>query len=80
MGGALPFLVAVFLLSEGPSKSGANERDDTFTGNHRMIGSIGAVVDQGSRLGREQKTAMEMVVHDFNLSGCSNIALHITGI
>ncbi|PIN16448.1 Glutamate-gated kainate-type ion channel receptor subunit GluR5 [Handroanthus impetiginosus] len=36
---------------------------------------IGVVIDQTSRLGREQKIAMELAVHDFH--HCRNLVLHL---
>lgn len=72
---ASSLLVVILLFSVGTSRGGANERDDSGTITQRMIGRIGGVVDQGSRLGKEQKTAMEVAVHDFYLSTRSNISL-----
>ncbi|XP_022894775.1 glutamate receptor 2.7-like isoform X2 [Olea europaea var. sylvestris] len=44
---------------------------------HR-IRRIGSVIDQSSRVGKEQKIAIQMAVNDFNqLSNCSKLALHI---
>ena len=46
--------------------------------HHHEIGSIGVVVDQSSRVGKEQKIGVEMAVHDFNReSHCSKVDLHI---
>ncbi|CAA2973792.1 glutamate receptor -like isoform X1 [Olea europaea subsp. europaea] len=43
-----------------------------------MIRRIGCVIDQSSRVGKEQKIAIQMAVNDFNqLSNCSKLALHI---
>lgn len=41
---------------------------------HRVDGSIGVLIDETSRAGKEQKAAMEMAVHDFE--HCSRLVLH----
>ncbi|KAL3514526.1 hypothetical protein ACH5RR_027243 [Cinchona calisaya] len=42
-----------------------------------VIGSIGAVFDKSSRVGKEQAIAVEMAVHDFiHWSNCSKLILH----
>ncbi|KAL2504233.1 Glutamate receptor 2.7 [Abeliophyllum distichum] len=42
------------------------------------IRRIGSVIDQSSRIGKEQKIAIQMAVNDFNqLSTCSKLDLHI---
>ncbi|KAL2458954.1 Glutamate receptor 2.7 [Forsythia ovata] len=42
------------------------------------IHRIGSVIDQSSRVGKEQKISIQMAVNDFNqLSTCSKLALHI---
>lgn len=73
---ASPFLL-VLLFSMGLQTMG-NQRDNDYRMKHYIYGSIGGAVDQGTRLGKEQKTAMEMAVHDFYISTCSELELHLT--
>ena len=44
------------------------------SGIQDMVGAIGGVLEQSSRIGREQKIAMEMAIHDFckinNICSC----------
>lgn len=73
----LPFLVAILLPYMGLSKAGANGRDDNCTKSHPLIGSIGGIVDLGSRVGKEQKIAVEIAINDSNKSTCSKLALPV---
>ncbi|KAK1581416.1 hypothetical protein Q3G72_005846 [Acer saccharum] len=43
-----------------------NEAAEMVEENNRVKGIIGAIVDNTSRVGKEQRVAMEMAVHDFN--------------
>ncbi|KAI9185437.1 hypothetical protein LWI28_007230 [Acer negundo] len=43
-----------------------NEAAEMVEENNRVKGIIGAIVDKTSRVGKEQRVAMEMAVHDFN--------------
>ncbi|KAF8410064.1 hypothetical protein HHK36_002586 [Tetracentron sinense] len=54
------------------SKAIANEgRDDQF------VGTIGGLVDYSSRVGKEEKTAMQMAAKDFYRSTGSQLLLHL---
>ncbi|XP_012091712.1 glutamate receptor 2.9 isoform X1 [Jatropha curcas] len=48
-----------------------------ITGNYKQVINIGAIIDVDSRIGREEKTAMEIAVLDYN-SGSKhyNLSLH----
>ncbi|TXG66813.1 hypothetical protein EZV62_008088 [Acer yangbiense] len=43
-----------------------NEAAEMVEENNRVKGIIGAIVDNTSHVGKEQRVAMEMAVHDFN--------------
>ncbi|KAL2520939.1 Glutamate receptor [Forsythia ovata] len=49
------------------------------TKQHHIVGRIGAVIHQSSRIGREQKIAMELAIHDFEQQSlnCSKPLLHL---
>ena len=54
------------------SKTNADEPAGDHCPLHRHImGNIGGVIDYRSRVGKEQKVAMEMAVEDFSRSSCS---------
>ncbi|KAJ4841542.1 hypothetical protein Tsubulata_001750, partial [Turnera subulata] len=75
------FVLLFFLLFlSGTSKAKANKAEEDCQLTHqRILGNIGAVVDHGSRVGKEQRIAMEMAVEHFSRSSdCSKrLALHI---
>lgn len=52
--------------------------DDSKNHNCHVLGRIGGVIYQSSRIGREQKIAMEMAIHDFEKRSlnCSKLVLH----
>ena len=41
------------------------------------LGGIGGVLDLSSRVGKEQKIAMELAVQDFYSSTCYNLPIHL---
>ena len=43
----------------------------------QIVGSIGGVIDESSRVGKEIKIAMKMAAQDFRRSTCSKLALHL---
>ncbi|XP_022893647.1 glutamate receptor 2.9-like isoform X1 [Olea europaea var. sylvestris] len=53
--------------------------DDSKNHNCHVLGRIGGVIYQSSRIGREQKIAMEMAIHDFEKRSlnCSKLVLHL---
>ncbi|XP_070056303.1 glutamate receptor 2.9-like [Nicotiana tomentosiformis] len=71
----LYFLLIYQMVSLTNNKNGLNGsvHDDC-----NMIWRIGAIIDPISRLGKEQKVAMEMAVHDFNgqNSKCSELVFN----
>ncbi|XP_027090927.1 glutamate receptor 2.7-like [Coffea arabica] len=61
------------------SKATADEKSIQYcpVNQRAVMGSVGGIFDQSSRVGKEQAIAVEMAVHDFNRwSHCSNLALH----
>ncbi|XAR61891.1 hypothetical protein NMG60_11016436 [Bertholletia excelsa] len=72
----LSSLVAVLVgaANEGWADSGENKP------LNRIVGSIGGLVDESSRIGKELKVSMEMAVEDFHLqfSSCSKVALKLS--
>ncbi|CAK9135315.1 unnamed protein product [Ilex paraguariensis] len=71
----LSFLLG-FLLLVQHSKQSVNKEDSGPVSPHRIPMSIGGVVDTSSRVGKEQKLAMEMAVHDLHqLSTGSELVL-----
>lgn len=72
----LPFFLAFQLLVESGIGQGT-ENCSADHHHHRVIGSIGGVIEQSSRVGKEQKLAMEMAFQDiFNQSACFKLDLH----
>ncbi|CAK9141165.1 unnamed protein product [Ilex paraguariensis] len=53
---------AFFLISHQTTAGGGLETTDISS----VRGTIGAIVDYGSRVGKEEKVAMEMAINDFN--------------
>ena len=62
------FLVLPLLLE---SKAKAIEAGDNCSLITHITGKIGGVINYSSRLGKEQKVAMEMAVEDYFRSSCS---------
>ncbi|KAF8410065.1 hypothetical protein HHK36_002587 [Tetracentron sinense] len=71
----LPFCLAVLLLHQ--SKAIAKEGREDGAATHQFVGTIGAVVDYSSRVGKEQKTAMEIAAQDFYGSTGSKLLLYV---
>ncbi|CAK7347540.1 unnamed protein product [Dovyalis caffra] len=63
------FFMLLPLLLE--SKAKGSEAGDNCPLTHPIMGKIGGVIDHSSRVGKEQKVAMEMVVEDYFRSSCS---------
>ncbi|KAF8413793.1 hypothetical protein HHK36_001786 [Tetracentron sinense] len=58
----LSFMVLLLLIS---SKSMADDREDPPPTSEHFNGRIGAIIDYNSRIGKEEKVAMEMAIQDF---------------
>ena len=77
------FQLLLLLLLEVVSKGkadvgGEKNKAASLSLNHTVIGTIGGVVDFTSRMGKEQKVAMEMAVKDICGSGChKRLRLHV---
>lgn len=78
-----PFLLLSLFLccSFSPAAAAADSISFENSDEKKNVGcevvfAIGAVIDQTSRIGKEQKIAMEMAVHDFNQwTQCSHMDL-----
>ncbi|KAJ4838990.1 hypothetical protein Tsubulata_048868, partial [Turnera subulata] len=68
---SLVFLFLLFVASKATEKGETYTPHCTF--NHqRVLGSVGGVIDYSSRVGKEQRIAIEMAVQDFsNSNNCS---------
>lgn len=44
--------------------------------NSKIVVNIGAIIDLSSRVGKEQKTAMEVAMEDVNRQSCYKLALN----
>ncbi|KAF8406315.1 hypothetical protein HHK36_008401 [Tetracentron sinense] len=72
------YLFLVFLLlSRTKSTATTDGATEPPTTQQVIIGTIGAIVDYSSRMGKEQKTAMEMAVQDFYDSTGYKMVLHL---
>lgn len=64
-----------------PAKAAANINGNAHTAltvtNGRVKGVIGAIVNNSSRIGKEEQVAMEMAVHDFNSYTNQTLVIHI---
>lgn len=56
-------------------KATANGSYTNAVEKEHVVGSIGAIVDLDSRIGKEQKIAMEMAMRDFNVK--TNQSFHL---
>lgn len=81
MARVLYFFLLLLLLVASNVK--ASEREDECPLTHQITWNIGAVTDYNSRVGKEQKIAMEMAVQDFHrhrhrhrLTCSSKLVLH----
>jgi hypothetical protein len=63
------FLVLPLLLESKAKAIEAGDNCSLIT--HQITGKIGGVINYSSRLGKEQKVAMEMAVEDYFRSSCS---------
>lgn len=66
------FLITVLVLREGMAFGRANKPE-----NEPRMGIIGAIIDNSSRIGKEERVAIEMAVEDFHATGNQRLALHI---
>ncbi|KAF6175241.1 hypothetical protein GIB67_030459 [Kingdonia uniflora] len=66
------FSVSLLILSKATI---IGDKDEGYTKANRFIGCIGAIVEYTSRIGKEEKKAMEMAMED-SPNG-SNIVLHV---
>ncbi|KAG5098886.1 hypothetical protein JHK82_048740 [Glycine max] len=48
--------------------------------NSKIVVNIGAIIDLSSRVGKEQKTAMEVAIEDVNRQSCYKLALNFNNI
>ncbi|XP_074354304.1 glutamate receptor 2.7-like [Apium graveolens] len=48
--------------------------------NHLILGGIGGVLDLSSRVGKDQKIAMELAVQDFYISTCYNLPIYLSDL
>ncbi|XP_027368159.1 glutamate receptor 2.7-like [Abrus precatorius] len=80
-----PFmLLLVLMLQLVWSEAIANANDYEIEGNHtkcptfnsKIIVNIGAAIDLSSRVGKEQKTAMEIAIKDINSQSCYELLLN----
>ncbi|PQP93852.1 glutamate receptor 2.8 [Prunus yedoensis var. nudiflora] len=62
------FLITVLVLREGRANKPENEP---------RMGIIGAIIDNSSRIGKEERVAIEMAVEDFYANRNQRLALHI---
>jgi hypothetical protein len=69
MSPALSFFLVLLLMVA--SKSMALEGDNNFCPTTKMVASVGAVFYYNSRVGREQKVAMDLAVQDLLRLSCS---------
>lgn len=42
-----------------------------------VVGNVGGVINLHTRVGKEQKVAMELAVQDFHESSCYSMVLHL---
>ncbi|KAF5460937.1 hypothetical protein F2P56_020771 [Juglans regia] len=68
------FLALVLLLSQ---KATADNGRITASGTDNVRGIIGAIVDNSTRIGKEQKVAMEMAIEDVHDRTSQSYALHM---
>lgn len=68
------FLALVLLLSQ---KATADNGRNTALGIDNVRGILGAIVDNSTRIGKEQKVAMEMAIEDFYDKTSESYALHM---
>ncbi|KAL2498262.1 Glutamate receptor 2.7 [Abeliophyllum distichum] len=72
-------LRCILLLQESKALTDDGTTQICPTKEHHIFGRIGAIIHQSSRIGREQKIAMELAIHDFELHNlnCSKPVLHL---
>lgn len=66
------FLLSCFWFSVSLVGSKTTFTNEAYCPKHQRL-SIGAVIDQRSRVGKEQKIAMELAVLDFDEFHCLNL-------
>uniref|UniRef100_A0A2N9I1J8 Ionotropic glutamate receptor C-terminal domain-containing protein n=1 Tax=Fagus sylvatica TaxID=28930 RepID=A0A2N9I1J8_FAGSY len=66
-------LVLVFIFTHKATVNGSSNT----TGNDKIIGVIGAIVDNSSRIGKEQSVAMKLALDDFYDKFNQSLILHI---
>jgi hypothetical protein len=66
-------LVLVFILTHKATVNGSSNT----TGNDEIIGVIGAIVDNSSRIGKEESVAMKLALDDFYDKFNQSLILHI---
>ncbi|GMY31945.1 glutamate receptor 2.8-like [Fagus crenata] len=66
-------LVLVFIFTHRVTVNGSSNT----TGNDKIIGVIGAIVDNSSRIGKEQSVAMKLALDDFYDKFNQSLILHI---
>ena len=67
------FLVIVLIFTQ---KARVNGSTNT-AGNDNVMGVIGAIVDNSSRIGKEESVAMKMALEDFYVKFNQSLVLHI---
>lgn len=76
MSWGLSFFLVLLLLPVGSAK--ANGRGDRCQKTQQQrIARIGAVIDFTSRVGKEEKIAMDMAIQDLLHSTCHTLNLHL---
>lgn len=66
------------LLTKSTTATNNMKVDHNCTTNNLVIlGGIGAVLDLSSRVGKEQKTAVELAVQDLYSSTCYYLPIHL---
>ncbi|XP_020206106.1 glutamate receptor 2.7 [Cajanus cajan] len=78
--GLLRVVVVVWVWSEGiigNAKDIYETKDNNIECKSKIIVNIGGLIDMSSRVGKEQKIAMEVAVDDVNDQSCHKLALNI---
>lgn len=74
MSGGLSFFLVLLSLVSSVKPDGSQDKCRI---TQQITARVGCVIDHSSRVGKEQKVAMEMAIQDLSKSICARVDLHL---